>query len=170
MAVGKLEPILLGRREVDVSRDRNLYEVTGHELLRAWPAASDHPRLLRWLACLPQPRQTLPLACRRRLSDFAFVRRPWPCFSPVRRYPPRAGPNGGGLCWRATRRGITRPTVRQWHHSERPPTTSLDRGSVPFPAIGHPSSCLENARPAVSGNWSLSPRHHFSVFSRSCSR
>jgi hypothetical protein len=29
-----------------VSRDTNCYEVTGHEPLRAEPAASDHPRLL----------------------------------------------------------------------------------------------------------------------------
>jgi hypothetical protein len=43
----------------------------------------------------------------RRLGPLALAR--WPAL----RYIPCAGRNGGGLCWRATRQGITRPTVRR---------------------------------------------------------
>src|SRR5437016_2657695 len=85
--------------------------------------------------CLASLRSPLtaaaPVPCRCPLTS----RRPLPGLAPVGplRYPPHAGPNGSGLCGRATRQGITRPTVCRWHLG--PSVHAGGRGHPPPPSV-----------------------------------
>ena len=75
-----------------------------------------------------------------------------------------AGRNGGGLCWRATRQGITRSMVRQRCIFFWPPAHPGGRGALLLLHYWTPELCLDKR------NRSLQAQRSASAFSQAARR
>ncbi len=159
--LAELHPRCQGTRTITRLGDTNRYEV--HRSLRTIRS--------RVVPCANPPERDNPPS----LSVVGLLRLParhgGPCSANPPCYSPHAGPNGGGLCRRATRQGITRPTVYRMVLHQGGPQPRSGSGALSLPPFGHPSHASENARGHhATRSCHASAKAHLSVFSNSCSR